>query len=636
MAAAQLGAVLRHIRKLAHEPNTSEQTDGALLRAFLDRNDPAAFEALVQRHGPMVLRVSQRTLGNLQDAEDALQATFLVLARKGASIRKRESLASWLHRVAYHMATHAKRATARRRGHESRVGPTQPRDPALTAAWQELQVLLDEAIQGLPETLREPFVSCCLENQGCAEAAQRLGLNEDTVRKRLSRARKLLRERLTRRGVSLAVVLAAAAVGANGASALPPPLVGSTVQAATRIAAGQAVAAGLVSTQVSALAEGVLQAMFLTKLRTVAGVLLALALAGTGTGILTYRTLAAGQPGGGAPAPASQTTAAGDEARIVKLIDQLGSSSFADREEATKELNQIGVPALDALRKAAQSDDLEQKKRASDLVNKIEGRALQATILTPKRVRLVYRDTLLAEAVADFMKQSGYELTLSDPQAKLKGRTITLDTGDVTFWQALGQFCQTAGVVEAAPPPGPQAPVPWRPSPINQPSGAQPAGDGLGESGIILIDGKALTLPTDDRTAVRVRAERAQTSDGRDIHLPLQITAEPKLRRLEIVAITIKEATDNQGQSLEPVSVGREAPPPPVLRPLAAWSPNPPSRQDPGVGLPLVRLKKGAKSATALSELSGTITARGLLAARPASKTVTFDIPFTLKDIPLP
>src|SRR5437868_6930204 len=113
MATVQLAAVLGHIRHLAAKHGASAQTDGALLRAFLCGNEQAAFEALMRRHGPMVLRVCLRSLRNAHDAEDALQATFLVLAQKATSIRKRESLASWLHGVAYRMATHAKRAAAR-------------------------------------------------------------------------------------------------------------------------------------------------------------------------------------------------------------------------------------------------------------------------------------------------------------------------------------------------------------------------------------------------------------------------------------------------------------------------------------------------------------------------------------------
>jgi RNA polymerase sigma factor (sigma-70 family) len=266
MAAAQLGGVLRHIQDLAGDRAGGGQADGALLRAFLSRGDQPAFEALVRRHGPMVLRVCRRTLGNTHDAEDALQATFLVLARQAASIRNQDALGGWLHGVAYRMATHAKRAAARRHKHESRANATPPQDPALGAAWQELQALLDEEIAALPESLRTPFIACCLENQSCAEAARQLRLKEATVCMRLSRARKVLRQRLTRRGVALTAVLAAAAVGANDArAALPRSLVGPTARAATRIVAGQGLADGLVSAEVMTLVKGANHAMFLGK-----------------------------------------------------------------------------------------------------------------------------------------------------------------------------------------------------------------------------------------------------------------------------------------------------------------------------------------------------------------------------------
>jgi RNA polymerase sigma factor (sigma-70 family) len=305
MATAQLGPVLRHIRRLAADQKMSEQSDGALLRAFLGDNDPSAFEVLMRRHGPMVLHVCRRTLGNGHDAEDACQATFLVLAQQARSIRKQASLASWLHGVAYRMATHAKRSAARRHRYESRVSSAQPSNPALTAAWQEIQVLLDEEIERLPETLRAPFVSCCLENKSSAEAARQLGLQEATVWKRVSRARKLLQEQLTRRGVSLAAVLAATAIGANGASAaVPHALLGATVKAAAQVAAGQALTGGSVPAQVISLVEGVNQAMFLNKCKTAILLLLAAAVVGFGLA-RTVRTHAAG----GEPPPSAKEAA---------------------------------------------------------------------------------------------------------------------------------------------------------------------------------------------------------------------------------------------------------------------------------------------------------------------------------------
>jgi RNA polymerase sigma factor (sigma-70 family) len=296
MAAAQLGAVLRHVRDAAARQIITEQSDGALLRAFLSRNDQPAFEALVRRHGAMVLRVCLRTLGNVHDAEDALQATFLVLAQQASSIRKRESLASWLHGVAYRMATNAKRAAARRRGHESRVRRAQPPDPALSAAWQELQALLDQEIARLPESLRGPFVLCCLENKSNAEAARQLGLREGTIWNRLGRARKLLQERLSRHGVSLSAVLAATAVGADGARAAESEsLVHPMVQAAAQLAAGRGLVGSPVSGNILALVKGANQAMFLGKCTTAILFLLCAVLAGSGLGWAVLRSAGAEQ-----------------------------------------------------------------------------------------------------------------------------------------------------------------------------------------------------------------------------------------------------------------------------------------------------------------------------------------------------
>src|SRR5262245_17837383 len=182
MATTELGAVLQHVRGLAAHRPSDERTDGELVRAFLTHNDQAAFETVVRRHGSMVLNLCRRRLANLQDAEDAFQATFLLLARRPASIRKRESLAGWLHGVAYRMAAHIRRAAARRRTYEQQAGPPRPAAPALSTEWQEIQAVLDEEIGRLPESYREPFVLCCLEHKSGAEAADRLGKTEGAVR----------------------------------------------------------------------------------------------------------------------------------------------------------------------------------------------------------------------------------------------------------------------------------------------------------------------------------------------------------------------------------------------------------------------------------------------------------------------
>src|SRR5262249_45945478 len=162
-----------------------------------------AFEEIVRRHGAMVLGVCRRCLGSLHDAEDAFQATFLLLLRRASSVRKANSLAGWLHGVARRVAADARRATRRRTTHERQAPAAGPPDRGNRAALREVCLILEEEISCLPGASREPFVLCCLQGLSCAEVAARLNLNEPAVRNRLSRARKVLRLRLTRRGVSL-------------------------------------------------------------------------------------------------------------------------------------------------------------------------------------------------------------------------------------------------------------------------------------------------------------------------------------------------------------------------------------------------------------------------------------------------
>ncbi len=153
------------------------------------------------------------------------------------------------------------------------------------------------------------------------------------------------------------------------------------------------------------------------------------------------------------PVPAAEPA---DTAKIAKLVEQLGSDTFSDRQKASEALDAIGEPALNALRKAAQSTDAEVRKRAQELVERIEKRTENTRALAPTLVHLVYKDTPLADAVADFAKKTGYRIELHDPDGKLKGKRITLDTGKVTFWNALEQFCARAGVIDGKT--GPLAP----------------------------------------------------------------------------------------------------------------------------------------------------------------------------------
>src|SRR5947209_8861458 len=218
MATAQLETLLWHLRKLAAGRESSQRTDRELLDDFSARRDETAFAALVGRHGPMVLRVCRRVLSHEQDAEDAFQATFLVLARNIGTIRKREALAEWLHGVAYRTAMAAKRSAARRRNHEARLTP----QAAANATWDDVQSVLDEEIQRLSAPFRAAFVLCVLEGKSAPEAAAELGLKPGTVSSRLTRARQRLQQRLVRRGIELSALLAALSVADNtGKAAMP-------------------------------------------------------------------------------------------------------------------------------------------------------------------------------------------------------------------------------------------------------------------------------------------------------------------------------------------------------------------------------------------------------------------------------
>src|SRR5262249_1608568 len=286
MADTQLRAAARHVRQLVAGQRPPDQADGELLGAFVSSGDEPAFTQLLKRHGPMVLAACRRVLGQQQDAEDAFQATFLLLAHKAASIRKHESLGSWLHGVAYHMATDARKAAARRRKHEGQATTTRPpADPAWNAAWREVQAILDEEVRRLPAAYREPFILCCLENRACAEVARLLRQKEGTVWSRVARAGHRLRQRLAGGGVSLPSLPGAAAVSGNTAlAALPPSLLRSTVRAATHLTSAAGPAGALVSPKVSALLKGMTKTMAASKLKTATPLLLTARLGAAGRG----------------------------------------------------------------------------------------------------------------------------------------------------------------------------------------------------------------------------------------------------------------------------------------------------------------------------------------------------------------
>jgi RNA polymerase sigma factor (sigma-70 family) len=283
----------RDLQTLFEAGSLGGLSDGQLLDRFVARREGAVFEAILRRHGPMVLGVCLRVLRDHHDAEDACQASFLVLARKASTVMPREMLGNWLYGVAYQTAMKARSVRAKRRVRESQV-PDMPEPVMVPHDLRDaLSDCLDRELSRLPEKYRIPIVMCDLEGRGHKEAASRLGWPIGTVSSRLSRARTLLARRLSRQGVSLSAGSLAALLAQDMASAsMPTQLIGSTVQAASLFAAGGAVTAGVVSADVAALIGEVLKVMLLGKLKVATAVLLVASVVVVGGTGLTYRARA--------------------------------------------------------------------------------------------------------------------------------------------------------------------------------------------------------------------------------------------------------------------------------------------------------------------------------------------------------
>jgi RNA polymerase sigma-70 factor (ECF subfamily) len=319
MATDPLSDALRGLRRVEVLRELADATDGQLLTRFLGAREETAFEALVRRHGPMVFGVCRRVLGHAQDAEDAFQATFLVLARKAASVRPRDLVGHWLYGVAYRTALKARTLHLKRRSREKQVDPMPDLPGAAPApdVWGEVRPLLDRELSLLPAKYRSAVVLCDLEGQTHKEAARRLGCPEGTLSVRLSRARQLLARRLARRGAATAGAALAAVLTQNAAASVPAALVSSTVRAAAPFAAGHA-AAGLVPAEVAMLTEGVLKTMRMTKFTAAVATIVLL-----GGGVLVCGMLALAQTGDEAPpsgGPAPQARERPQEPKGLKEL----------------------------------------------------------------------------------------------------------------------------------------------------------------------------------------------------------------------------------------------------------------------------------------------------------------------------
>jgi RNA polymerase sigma factor (sigma-70 family) len=213
--------ILHLIRRVVEDRRLKDLPDQELLRCFLAGHDKAAFDALLRRHGSMVLDVCRNVLRNEQDAEDAFQATFLVFAQKAGAIRKGASVGSWLYGVAYRTASNSRTRSARRQKHEARSGTTAVAADDFT--WREVQQLLHAELNRLPERQRAPLVHCYLEGKTQDEAARLLGVSKAAVKKRLEAGRALLRARLVRQGLGPAGRRQRRQPPFPGHCSIPPP-----------------------------------------------------------------------------------------------------------------------------------------------------------------------------------------------------------------------------------------------------------------------------------------------------------------------------------------------------------------------------------------------------------------------------
>jgi RNA polymerase sigma factor (sigma-70 family) len=301
MKTAPLERVTEQLRRIAGRGSCAAQTDRELLDRFLGKAEEASFVELVHRHGPMVLGVCRRVLRHQQDAEDAFQAAFLVLARKARTVRHAQSVAGWLFQVAFRLALRARSRAGRPT--EQLTAMHEPITPARNGSLgeQDIQALVDEALNQLPDHYRTAIVLCCLEGRTQTEAARQLGTTTATINNRIKRARQLLRAFAKRRGLTLSTATLATALAGNRASAasFPLALLGSTSRAAAEFAAAGttqgATAAALT------LAQGALRTMWPSPLKLLTGALLLV------VGLLT----AAWLPGvaGGNPEPGTLAVA---------------------------------------------------------------------------------------------------------------------------------------------------------------------------------------------------------------------------------------------------------------------------------------------------------------------------------------
>ncbi len=402
MAANALERVFRHLRTLAAVEQCRDLSDSDLLERFIAEDDEAAFTLLVQRHGGMVLHVCRRVLHDAHLAEEAFQATFVVLGRQASSIRKRRSLASWLHGVALKVALKARQRAATRRHRETEAGAMRRSETIDDATWEELRGILDEELAALPEKPRAAVILHYLEGKTHAQAAGELGCAKSTLQSYLERGRERLRERLTQRGLTLSAAAVAAAL-TEQAAAVP------TVQT---LSALRAVMTGTIliwpAPQLSRHAERPgnreLEQWWIDlaseDARRAYAALVGLSEEPQATVLLFRERLR----------PVAEASAE----RIRHLVAELDNREFTIREEAKKQLGALEDQAASALRMTLKSNlSLQQRRYVEQLLAGLEG------IRTPQSLRQVRALEILERLDTPEAKLLLQKLAQGAPEARL-------------------------------------------------------------------------------------------------------------------------------------------------------------------------------------------------------------------------
>ncbi len=580
MAEGAISAVVREFERLMTSGGLTALSEEQLLDRFVSLRDESAFEAIVLRHGPMVRGVCRRLLRDANDVDDAFQATFLVLARKASTLRRRERLGNWLYGVSYRIASRVRSTAWRRNQKESKIEGVEE-----LAVYRECVPdaddgpTLHEEIHRLPENYRVPVVLCYLEGLTHEEAAARLHWPVGTLKSRLTRARDLLRSRLGRRGVSLSEVQAwpawrsCAPMPMPPGTALPQVLVESTVKAAALVAVGKsALASGLISTQALTLSEGAIHAMFLTKLKIAMATLAVASMITTGAGVYAYQTASAG----------SQTPAA-VAASNPATKDPSGPSTTS---------NTPAEASSEPLAKLASQIEKEQTTDFDALLEKVKDWNDQSVI------RLISWSTdvmaTLSELRSDPASVHSAQVAHRDRMTRLMGRIQKVADMDrarlvrsvATEYKRIDKRIREGSVHPDGTtiPPGPQKPQPKRfcdlvspASRIDQESGESPGGGRKGShspgssrgwwrDGRTVRRRQSLVIPGSDEQAIRrVIAEYARKSETEDkspanqrilkkLDLPILMSF-PKETPLEDLLKYIKAASAGEKDSGIPIYV---------------------------------------------------------------------------------